>query len=184
MDYTRHPEALSVAPVPDRLDAALRYLVNEKFIAGTRYRDQQARADRRGAHPDIIAFERAFVRRMKKLGVPVFAHNMVRNHAQQGRLFVQGVSKARPGESPHNHGKAVDIVHGIRAWEIPRPCWDLFGHIGHEVAKQLGVKVQWGGTWKFYDPAHWELEDWRHYPLDPAVSSLKLEQILKLYDLA
>ena len=91
----------------------------------------------------------------------MFAHNMKRTPDEQNALFVKGVSKARNIQSPHVHGCAVDIVHGVRGWDLTRIEWDIVGHLGYEVARALGIKIQWGGEWSFYDPAHWELEDWR-----------------------
>lgn len=153
-------EPLPDPAIPATYADALRYMVNKPFLKSSRYRAQQWRADRIGAHNNILVFEKAFIRRFEKLGVPMFAHNMVRSEATQRRLYVQGVTKAPAGRSPHNHGKAVDLVHGIRAWDVPRPCWNLIGHVGKEVAAQLGIKLVWGGDWQFYDPAHWELDDW------------------------
>lgn len=115
-----------------------------------------------GAHPDIIEFERVFVARLaKNHGIPVFAHNMVRDSAQQTELFVRGVSKSKAGQSPHNHGMAVDIIHSAHGWDVTLQSWAMLGHIGKEIAVQKGIKLVWGGDWKFYDPAHWELADWR-----------------------
>lgn len=182
MEQLRTAKARPAEPLPNRYDSALRYLRNPVFLAGARHKAQHWRADRTGAHPDILAFERAFIRRFKRLGVPMWAHCVQRSEATQRRHFVTGVTKARPGESPHNHGKAVDLVHGTRAWDIPKAAWDLIGHIGKEVAGQLGVKVVWGGEWRFYDPAHWELEDWRHYPTEAVVSAPQLEDLLAYYD--
>lgn len=147
--------------IPMKYDEALRFMTNKPFLATTRFRGQQWRADRKDAHPDILEFERRFIRRLTKLGVPMFAHCVNRSNAEQRRLRLQGNSKAGPGESPHNYGCAVDLVHGTKAWELPKPCWDLIGHLGKEIALQAGISVQWGGEWKFYDPAHWELTRWR-----------------------
>lgn len=142
-------------------EAGLKAIRNLDFLKSPKYGDQQSRANRKGAHVDILDFERALVRRLRKLGVPVFAHCVIRTSAEQDALFVQGNSKARGGQSPHNYGFAVDIVHSVSAWEIPAHAWAMIGHVGKEVAASLGVKVQWGGDWSFYDPAHWELADWR-----------------------
>lgn len=137
-------------------------MVDRPFLERTVWHDQQMRALRDGAHPDILEFERRFVARMaKKHGVPLFAHNMVRDMAEQNRLFVQGVTKAKGGKSPHNWGCAVDIVHSVKAWNLERDSWTMLGHIGKELATQMGVKLVWGGDWSFYDPAHWELAEWR-----------------------
>jgi hypothetical protein len=86
---------------------------------------------------------------------------MIRGKAYQEKLVAQGRSKAKFGKSPHNLGCAVDIVHSLYHWEIDKLCWDIVGHIGKQVAKRVGVDVVWGGDWRFYDPAHWELRYWK-----------------------
>ena len=141
--------------------ATLDGMRNVDFLRSEMYADQQQRANRKGAHEDILAFEKAFIARMASLGVPMFAHNMVRTTAEQNALFVKGVSKAKGKQGPHTHGCAVDIVHSLLAWNLPDKGWKLIGHIGLEVAKTSGIDVTWGGKWKFYDPAHWELTNWR-----------------------
>lgn len=144
------------------LRSGLLALENRAFLQSPDYRDQQLRADQVGAHPIIREFSRLFIRRMaRRFGVPMFAHNMVRDAATQRALYVQGVTKAPAGASPHNFGCAVDIVHSRLAWGLAEQSWTMLGHIGKELAHQNGWKLVWGGDWKFYDPAHWELADWR-----------------------
>lgn len=155
-------EGIEPLPEPTTYGGALKVMVNRPFLATWKHREQHLRANRVGAHPDILAFERAFVARFKRVGVPMWAHSVVRDEAEQNRLYVTGVSLATAGKSPHNHGLAVDLVHGTLAWNLPKSSWEIVGHVGLEVAAQLGVKLEWGGTWRrFYDPAHWELSDWR-----------------------
>lgn len=128
------------------------------------------RADRVGAHSEILEFERLFVKRLKKLGVPVFAHCVWRGEHEQNRLYVQGRSKVTYGNSAHNYGCAVDLIHGTKGWDIPEKSWAMIGHIGLELAASKGWKIQWGGTWKFYDPAHWELANWRKRAAEAEIS--------------
>lgn len=139
----------------------LRGMVNRSFCFSEKYSEQQGRADRVGADPRLLEFERKLVKRLFKLGVPMFAHSVCRNGADQDRLFVKGVTKARAGQSPHNYGAAVDLIHGIKGWDLTRRQWDIIGHLGNELAASLTLEVIWGGTWEFWDPAHWELADWR-----------------------
>lgn len=148
-------------PEPANYAEALKQLVHKAHLASEKHRDQQARPQRLGADPDLLRFERAFCRRFEKLGVPMFPHCIVRGRHEQNRLFVTGKSLARFPKSPHNFGMAVDLVHGVHAWNLSKGSWEIVGHVGKEVAAQLGVKVSWGGDWRFYDPAHWELSDWR-----------------------
>lgn len=178
--------------MPKDYREALRSLVDLELLNSRRYEEQQNRAVRKGAHPKILLFERLFIRRLARMGIPFFAHNMVRTHAEQEDLFNRKVSQRRGGESPHNWGCAVDIVHCRYAWNISSAEWRLIGHIGREVAQANGLHMRWGGDWdgdgkpvlddedeNFWDPAHWELFDWQEYhfpfspPLDHTVSGIK-----------
>lgn len=134
---------------------------NPSFLQTVKYSEQQFRALRDGAHEDILLFEAAFQRRMSKLGIPMFAHCVWRSHAEQDRLKAAGRSKASAGQSAHNFGCAIDYVHSTKAWGLSEKEWLMVGHIGKEVANSLGINIVWGGDWKFYDPAHWELANWR-----------------------
>lgn len=146
---------------PDAYAPALQAMQDRAFCFSERYSDQQGRADKLGAQPEILEFERKLVRRAYKLGIPLFAHALIRGSSEQNRLFREGHSKARAGESPHNYGAAVDLIHGTKGWGLTRRQWAIIGHLGKELAASLGLKVVWGGDWDFYDPAHWELANWR-----------------------
>lgn len=127
------------------------------------YQTQQWRAVVEGAHPGILDFSRMLVKRMAKLNVPMYAHCIVRTEDEQRKLFIDGFTKDSPDDGlwPHKCG-AADIVHGVKQWGLDKHQWALVGHVGKEiVAPALGLKVVWGGDWKFYDPAHWELANWR-----------------------
>lgn len=147
--------------VPRNYEEALRGLQDPVMLRSDRYQTQQHRANREGADPTILEFERLLVKRLGKILVPVFATEVWRNPEYQDELYRQGRSKAPAGLSPHNHGMAVDIVHSVRAWSLHEKEWDLIGHVGKELAAQKGFAIEWGGDWKFYDPAHWEIKDWR-----------------------
>lgn len=150
-------------------------LMNRTFCQSDKYSEQQGRADRVGAQLPILEFERAFVRAMRVKDIPMFAHSLCRNGDDQTRLYIKGVSKARAGQSPHNYGAAVDLIHGTKGWQLTRKQWDIVGHIGKQVAARIRVTytapdgsirtkpllLTWGGDWEFYDPAHWEMTDWR-----------------------
>ena len=80
----------------------------------------------------------------------------------QNELHAAGRSNARAGQSPHNYAMAIDVVHSVHGWEVPELCWDIFEHVGKEVAKAAGIPIEWGGDWTNpVDCAHWELADWR-----------------------
>lgn len=137
-------------------------LAQPDFVKGLRYRDQLIRADRDGADPRIVKFAIGLCDEAYRYNIPMFPHMFVRSEAEQERLFKAGMTKARAGESPHQHGFAVDVVHGTQAWDLEPYEWNLIGSMGKEVARRQNLKVMWGGDWSFYDPAHWELENWRY----------------------
>ena len=132
-----------------------------QFLKSLKYREQQLRAVRENADPRILAFADKLVARAAKYGIPLFPHEFWRGPARQAKLKAQGFSRAKFGSSAHNYGMAVDVVHGTRAWDLHAREWTVIGRLGIEVANAMNVKVQWGGAWEFYDPAHWELADWK-----------------------
>lgn len=157
---------------PDQMEfksysEALSGLTNREFLKNERYQAQQHRALRAGANPGMLQFERRFVKRFAELGVPIFAHCVVRSREEQALRKAEGNSKAGPGQSPHQYGCAVDLVHGTKAWQLTPNQWQILGHVGREVAKSCGLKLIWGGDDpgeedKFsWDPAHWELAAWK-----------------------
>lgn len=152
-------------PSDETYAEGLKALRNLPFLKSPKWAEQQQRANRKGAHTDLLDFEKAMIKRMAKLGVPMFCHTLRRDKAAQNAVYVLGHSKAKWGASAHNYACAVDIVHSVKAWNLTRTEWALVGHIGKEVALSLGVKLVWGGDWKSpWDPAHWEIADWRALP--------------------
>lgn len=149
---------------PVDIPAALRALQARDFLSSAKYSELQTRARTEGAHPHIIRFSRLFVKRMAdRFSVPVYAHTMRRTMQEQWDLLNRGVSRDSPADGlwPHQW-HAVDLVHGILHWEIPKKAWDIFGHVGKELASSEGIDIVWGGDWKFYDPAHWEIRGWKN----------------------
>jgi len=132
-----------------------------QFMKGLKYREQQLRASRDGSDPRIVKFADALVKKAACYGIPLFAHEFYRGPERQSELKAGGYSRARWGQSAHNYGLAVDLIHGVRAWELHAREWTVIGRLGVEVANRLNLKVEWGGAWEFYDPAHWQLADWK-----------------------
>jgi hypothetical protein len=158
-----------VCPVPDTgYSQALLGMVDRLYLKSAKYGDQQRRVDFDLAHPVVAEFSHLFVRRMASLGVPMFPHCVFRSKEEQETAFKLGHSKARYGDSPHNFGCAVDIIHSRHLWDLSPRQWQLIGHVGKELAAAKGFKLVWGGDWKRYpdavigwDPAHWQLANWR-----------------------
>lgn len=132
-----------------------------RTLATTKYKSVTKAYDYDGVHPDIIEFWKAFDKHCKKRNIPLWAFEFVRSKKRQDALQAKGRSKARGGQSPHQYGMAVDIVHASRAWNLTKKEWDVLGSIGKEIARKRNLKMEWGGDWKFYDPAHWQIKNWR-----------------------
>lgn len=146
------------------MQAALRGMVDRPFLASQRYQEQQQRANMEGAHPDIVEFTRCMVKRLAKHGIPVFASEVIRSPERQDDLYALGTTRAKGGQSAHQYGCAVDIVHSVQGWGLSEREWKLIGHVGKELIAQKGLRVEsfaWGGDWGFYDPAHWQIADWK-----------------------
>ncbi|MET2831594.1 hypothetical protein [Mesorhizobium shangrilense] len=142
-------------------------MADKQYCLSVHYGQQQMRADQTGAHPVIVEFTRLLIRRLRVLDVPMYPHCVWRTKADQESAFVRGVTTVRYPDSAHNWGCATDIVHGLKHWGLTPKQWSIVGHIGFEIAHQRGFKLVWGGDdpgvndafdW---DPAHWELADWR-----------------------
>jgi hypothetical protein len=129
-----------------------------------------------GVHPEIVEFWKCMYKACKARNIPVIAFEMLRTPQRQDELYKSGRSKARGYQSPHQFGCAVDIVHAVEYWNISKKQWDIIGTIGKEVARKRHLKIEWGGDWdgeegrpKFWDPAHWQLENWRGRADEPKI---------------
>jgi hypothetical protein len=92
-----------------------------------------------------------------------------RGRLEQEEAFSDGRSKARFGESPHNFTFAVDVVPYPIDWEDRERMTYFAGQV-MATARNLGIKLRWGGDWdmdtelednSFDDLPHFELLNWR-----------------------
>lgn len=149
---------------------AVQRMVDYSQIASQKLQKQRMRPYADGAHPDILNFVALFYQRMDGRGIPVYAHTIVRTAQEQAQMVADGVSNDSPddGHWPHN-GCAADIVHSIHQWNLSEKEWLIFGEVGKELAIQRNIDIVWGGDWikkgsearVGWDPAHWELRNWR-----------------------
>jgi hypothetical protein len=129
-----------------------------------------------GVHPDVVQFYKAMFAACKARNIPVYAFEMLRTEERQNKLYAEGRTKAKAGQSPHQYGMAVDIVHATKYWQMSKKEWDIIGSIGKEVARRRHINVVWGGDWdgeegrpNFWDPAHWQLANWKLRKGEPKV---------------
>jgi hypothetical protein len=124
---------------------------------------QHARADWTGVDPEIHEFYGKLYKELKRRGLPVYAHTVYRSPALQAMLHAEGKSQVADG--PHQRGAAVDVVDAFYHWDARREYWDFVGAVGKDIIKKNRYSIEWGGDWSFYDPAHWQLRNWRNSPV-------------------
>lgn len=144
---------------------------------------QQDRANWSGVDPRIQLHAARLIEALQRCGIPAFVHCAMRTKAEQDAAFAAGHSKLQWPRAAHCVGGAVDIVHGVFAWDLSPMEWALIGKLGLDLHNRLMLGlpearrygIVWGGNWSFYDPAHWELSDWQRLPL-PASTAPVLRQ--------
>ena len=115
---------------------------------------QRSRKRLEGVHPDLVAVvELAII--MTPIDFTVIEG--LRTPERQRQLYKAGATKTL--NSRHLTGHAVDLaplVSGQVRWD-----WPLFHKLApvvKDAAKELGVKIDWGGDWpRFQDGPHFEL---------------------------
>lgn len=80
-----------------------------------------------------------------------------RSTAHQAELYRQNKRNARPGRSPHEHSRAIDIniitYDGLIRKRDPKSVWESTGVV--KIAEEIGLR--WGGNFRnYYDPVHFE----------------------------
>ena len=118
-----------------------------------------------GAHPDLA---RVIIRAAAISSVDFTVLEVLRTVARQKQLVAQGASKTMNSRHlPGNDGKAraVDIapmIGGKVSWDWP--LYHRLAPIIKQAAADVGVPIEWGGSWaKFKDGPHWQLP-WKDYP--------------------
>jgi len=92
-----------------------------------------------------------------------------RSNERQAELYAKGrttpgpkVTNAKPGQSRHNSfpSEAVDVgpcdARGNVLWDDKGKFDALAAHV-ERIADELAIPIVWGGTFSFYDGAHYEL---------------------------
>lgn len=166
--FTRRTNAskvLGVSPPittlpPDHI-AALQSLADRDAFKDPAYLRRRDGVDYTGVPPWIAEFLRAFQAELGRYAIPMVVSEIYRDPERQKFLKGQGRSKAGAGQSPHQYGLAFDLIHYRKGWDITPKQWAVIGAIGKEVARKRKLPMEWGGDWRFYDPAHWQLEGWK-----------------------
>jgi hypothetical protein len=145
-------------------------LVAPSIFWAAGYLDNAMRADWAQVDPRLMRWAALFQEYARKRGVPLYVHSALRDEATQNALAASGRSKAVYPLSPHNIGEAVDIVHGVFHWDLTPAEWKWLHVIGRLALDRVNstlkrddkLQLVWGGTFEtLYDPAHWEIKDFR-----------------------
>ena len=144
-----------------------RLRVGKPYFTSDFFLRQQERADWNYTDLRIRFFAARFAHEMRKAQVPIFCIWAYRTPSEQNQMVQKGVSKASFPRAAHTQGAAVDLIHSGLFWDGMRQSdWDFFGSVGKGIARRHNIPIKWGGDWDFYDPAHWELSDWKQ-DIDP-----------------
>lgn len=152
----RNTDPEGLAELPSTYIEAFRMLRSRTFLNTGTYRTMVGKADRKGAHPQILQFEAAFLKAMQRLQIPMYAAVICVSRDKQLRWLQTGKTTVEPGHSPHNFGRAIVFHHGTLGNNLPDMCWDLVGHVGREVIHQNKLDIEWGReNDENGDPASW-----------------------------
>ena len=111
---------------------------------------------RTGLAPDMQTKFDEFTGELDKAGIPYSPREGYRSRYAQALAYAKGpnVTRAKPGQSEHQYGRAVDF-------DVAPQYHQKFG----ETAEKVGLR--WGGRWKQpYDPGHVEFPGQHSNPLD------------------
>lgn len=115
-------------------------------------------------HPTVQAKCRAHMAACEAAGISLIVTSTYRSPEEQAVLYAQGrtapgkiVTKAKPGQSMHNHRLAYDVV----PLRNGKPVWGTSGEDGvlWQKVGALGVEqgLEWAGNWvKFKESAHFQ----------------------------
>lgn len=115
--------------------------------------------------PPAAARARRFLQAANDNGIDLLVTSTLRDHAAQAALYAQGrtkpgriVTNAKPGQSWHNWGCALDVVplrNGKPVWgttaDPDRQLWERVGQLGEQAG------LEWAGRWRrFREFAHFQ----------------------------
>ncbi len=115
--------------------------------------------------PPAAARARKFLQAANDNGIDLLVTSTLRDSAAQAALYAQGrtkpgkiVTNAKPGQSWHNWGCALDVVplrNGKPVWgtttDVDKALWNKIGQLGEQAG------LEWAGRWvRFREYAHFQ----------------------------
>lgn len=109
-----------------------------------------------GVHPNLV--------KVVKRAIQISEYDFMvveglRTKQTQAEYVKKGVSKTM--NSKHLTGHAVDLApleNGSIDWNNTKGQFDAVAKAMKQAANELGVKITWGGVWKFVDKPHYQIE--------------------------
>ena len=124
--------------------------------------------------PEFRALVDPWLADCKAAGLDVLVTCTLRSLSEQAALYMQGrsapghiVTNAKPGQSAHNYGLALDIVPIVNG----KPDWSGQGDAWREIANfGLARGLEWLGApdSPFREQAHFQLPNWMRYTQEAA----------------
>lgn len=168
-DAARSSDRFFGIPADVNWDAPKRLSAPSVFLSET-YLRQGHKADWQSVDARLMRWAALFVEYARKRDVPLYIHCAYRGEAEQERVNAAGRSNAHYPCSAHNIGEAVDIVHSVFYWDMSPQEWRMLHVLGLRALDRVNstltndqkLDLTWGGDFKrLYDPAHWEIADYR-----------------------
>lgn len=108
--------------------------------------------------PEVAERAKILLAVLARYGIPARLTDTRRSSLDQWKLYIRGrvtqgpiVTRARPGSSLHEYGRAFDITFLGPGYHAPARWWNFAGAVG----RSLGLR--WGGDWKtLRDRPHFE----------------------------
>lgn len=134
------------------------YLTDWDYTETTFFQEQGWIARSDGAYPPLKRWiDTVCSRLVRNFGIPLFPLTIMVTEADHKRAFVLGEVDEPFGSSPHHHGFAVVLAHGVHLTHLPTECWEVLRGEGDEIAERQDLKLdQASGC-----PERWVVTGWR-----------------------
>lgn len=123
------------------------------------HQQDQTATQRNGIHPDLMSVYHRANEYAHKDGLHIHIREGLRTTKRQAILVKRGFSRTM--NSRHLDGHALDLTYQYSGKRNNKQDWEYARKINkymEQAAKELGIKVEWGGYWpNFPDGFHWQL---------------------------
>lgn len=149
-----------------------------------RERGQQARKQTRYSYSNgpMYYLGQQIVRAMQDAGYPAHIWQCLRSAEKQQEYYLEGTSRARPFQSPHQYYEAVDILHPALMWKVGDDYWEALSACVEIVEEKFGVELVHGWRDWGWDGAHIQLKDWKRFRLKVGMQHPNQRQLRERFE--